>query len=266
MRSGRLCLLVLPLVVVALGCSSWPDESPSPPSGLEIAGRDAKTIVVFPLNIVLALPTELDSSTEMVSDALVEHIKAQGKTVQQLDFRDARALWIRATQIVSESHRAKNFENAAEVLVQLNGKKTEFDALIIPSLFLQHTRLKSPRAGLTAHWDGAIQRVEWVGTPANDTKEPRVHSLEGASILIYVFDREGRQLLEKRTGIELIQHFEIETKKRQGRDLKTWELTDDVPAIGDRARVQAAMAHALSPFLPEESPTTSRLSTTRSAG
>jgi hypothetical protein len=249
-RPSWLCLLLLP-IVLALGCSSWPFGSSEENSPVAIAGRAAKTIVILPLNIVLELPTELDSSTDMVSGILVEQLEKDGKTVHQLDFRVARALWIQAARSVKESNRANNFENAAEVLTRLVGEKMEFDALIIPSLFLQNAKLKQPKAGLTAHWDGASQLIEWVGTPTAKTKDPKLRGVGGASILLYIFDRNGEQLAERRTGLELIQHLAIESKRRQGQDEKTWVLENDAPAIADRERVEAAIAHALNPFVPK---------------
>jgi len=258
-RSNWLCLVLLP-IAFALACSTWPFGSTHEPGPTEIAGREAQTIVLVPLNIVLALPTELDSTTEMVSDALVEHIEAQGKTVHLLDFRVARTLWIQATRIVSESNRAKNFENAAQVLTRLIGEKMEFDAIIIPSLFLQNAKLKQTSAGVDAHWDGATQRLEWIGTPSDKTRDPKLRSISAASILVYILDRTGRELLEKRTGLEIVEHLEIEVKKRQGQDQKTWIVKPDLPPIGDKERLDAAIAFALYPFLPQERPVTPKSS------
>jgi hypothetical protein len=266
MTRSRRRLLALLMLGLTSSCSSWPSDSSSEPGPIEIAGREAKTIVLLPLNIVLALPTELAPSREMVSKALVEHVEGQGKTVYLLDVSAARALWIQATKIVSESNRAKNFENAAEVLTQLIGEKVDFDALIIPSLYLQNAKLKQTQAGIDAHWSGATQRVEWIGTPSTETEDPKLGSLRAATILVSIFDRAGRELVEKRTGLELIEHLAIEVEKRQGRDKRTWVVTSDLPPIDDEVRLEAAIAFALHPFLPQDPAVTSRLSQTRAAG
>ncbi len=220
-------------------------SDPAPLLPLQLAGMRAKTIVVAPLNLVVALPDELKSSTTLVSEALVEHLEAHQKTPRVLDFRSGRTLWLESTRDVSEAGETQNFENAAAAFARKIGERIDFDALIIASLYVQNARIRSNFAS----WDGAKQKIEFVGRSRREIEMPQLATIPAASVLIHVLDREGRVIHTKRTGLELIQHMSIHTEKKKGHDKRTWTLTNDVPALEDELRVRAGIAHSLSPFL-----------------
>lgn len=116
---------------VISACASGPPPGPSPE---QIAGMNAKTILIAPFNIVSALPPELEGSTEIVKTALIDHLEAHGKTVHIIGFRIGRKLWSASMKEVRDSGAKRNFENAARVYAGKIGESVEFDALIIPSL------------------------------------------------------------------------------------------------------------------------------------
>jgi hypothetical protein len=238
--------LAIALIFSGLSCATSP---PAPLSPLQLAGANAKTIVVAPINVALALPEELTSSTEIVLTALVENVRKHGKTVHLVDFRSGRLLWLDSAREVDRSDISRSFDNAAQIFAKKIGENVDFDALIIPSLYLQNAKV---HADGTARWDGATQRIEFVGQSKWKVDLPPLAIVPAASILLSVFDRDGNPLHSKRTGLELIQHLEIQSKRRKGHDERSWALVDDAPAIEDSIRVSAAIAHALSPFLPKE--------------
>ena len=171
-----------------------------------------------------------------------------GKSAHLLEHRQGLQLWVESTREVSRSGKTENFENAVRVLARRIGETIDFDALILASLYLQNARLRED--GL-ARWDGANQKIEFIGRARGEIEMPPLATISAVSLLLYVFDRNGNAIHSKRTGLELIQHMEIQSVPRKGRDKKSWILTDDGEAIEDPDRLAAAIAHALYPFLPK---------------
>ena len=207
----------------------------------------AKTIVVAPFNIALPLPTELKSSTRLVSNAIVDHLEDQGKIVHQVEMDIGKTLWVEATREVVSSGGPKNFETAVRVFARKVQQQIKFDAIIIPALYIQNANTNFE----VAVWDSANQRVEYEGRSRQEIEMPPPMTIPAASLLVYVLDSEGDVIHSRRTGLELIQHMEIHVEKKQGYDKRTWALKDDDPPIEDEVRVRAAVAHALHPYLPK---------------
>ena len=207
----------------------------------------ATTIVVAPFNIALPLPAELKSSTRLVSRVLVEHLEGHGKEPLLVELDVGKTLWIESTAEVIHSGGPRDFESAIRVFALKVRQRTEFDGIIIPSLYIQNaaTNLESAR------WDSANQAIEFLGRSRQEIELPPATTIQAASILIHVLDAEGNIIHMKRTGLELIQHMEIRVEKRRGYDKRIWTLEKDDPAIEDETRVRAAVAHALYPYLPK---------------
>jgi hypothetical protein len=254
-------LRLLPLVFAVLipSCASGPPPGPTP---AELAGTAATTIIIAPFNVVSSLPPELEGSTKMVSAVLVEHLEAHGKTVAVMGFRAGRDLWKASMKAVRDSGEKRNFENAARVYARKIGKQFEFDAMIVPSLFIQNAKAGSR----TAKWDGAEQKVEQRGSLKGNVLfqgQSGTFNIRAASIFIYLLDRDGNVIHTKRMGLELIQHVEFKTEAEAGHSSKrnhTWTLASDVPPIQDKDRVRAGISTVLFPFLPEVIPTSAATS------
>jgi hypothetical protein len=250
-RLRRLPFLVFASSFVISSCATGPPPGPSP---AEIAGQQAKTIIIAPLNVVSSLPPELEGSTKMVTAAIVEHLEAHGKTVRVIEFRAGRDLWKGSMKEVRSSGEKQNFKNAARVYARRIGEQIEFDVLIVPSIFIQNAKMRSR----TVRWDGAEQMMEQRGSLGTKYMGlANTLNVRAASLFVYVLDREGTAIHTKKSGLELIQHVEFSTKERGGysgtRD-PVMELVNDTPAVEDEAMVRAGVAAALSPFLSEEVP------------
>jgi hypothetical protein len=207
----------------------------------------ATTIVVAPFNIALPLPDELESSTQLVSDALVEHLEDQGKEAHLVEIDSGKTLWFESTREVISSGGPRNFETAVRVFARKARQGIDFDAIILPALYIQNANTNFE----VAIWDSANQRVEYRGRSRQEIEMPPPMTIPAASLLVYVLDAEGNVIHSKRTGLELIQHMEIHIEKKQGYDNRTWTLKDDDPPIENEVRVRAAVAHALYPYLPK---------------
>lgn len=240
----RLWRPLLPLVLGLVSCAVNPTEPPSP---LQIAGLHATTVAVAPFNIALPLPAELESSTQLVSSALIELLERHGKDPRLVEIAIGKRLWIESALEISNSDRPQNFESAVAVFARKLRRTIDFDAIIIPSLYIQNAAANLE----VARWDGASQAIEYIGRSRNEIEMPPPTTIPAASLLLYVLDAEGHTIHAKRTGLELIQHMEIRIEKRPGYDKRIWTLKNDDPAIEDEIRVRAAVAHALHPFLPK---------------
>lgn len=238
----RLVLALLPFALYA--CASAPPPDPDPAA---VAGRAATTLAVAPLNLTSPFPPQLADSTEIVANALHARLEASGKTVRFLDARGAGALWLESIQAIRDQGIEENFLNAARELCLRLGERMAFDALVLSDLYVQNARIRDDKA----YWDRTSQKFELVGESKWKIKPPTSPTIEAASILVHVFDRQGELVHTRRTGIELIQHYGIQRKSRQGQDEKTWVAEPDVPALEDETRVRASVAHTLAPFLPE---------------
>lgn len=231
-------------LLFALGMTSCAGEI-KPLGPVELAGRQASRILVAPLNMALSLAPRLETSTQIVDDAMARQIGASGKTLERLDYRLARSLWVKAANQIRQSGGEQTFEAAAQVFARLAAERIEFDALIIASLYLQNAQV-----GVRyLRWDSASQEMTFIGRPRGQVEMPPLSTVPAASIHVSVLDSAGAEIHTRRTGIELIQHMEIQLSQRKGRDKQKWILVDDDPAIEDPVRVRAAITHALSPFL-----------------
>lgn len=228
------------------GCASDPATRSTAES---FANTAAKVFVVAPLNVALEFPIELTSSAEIVAAALIQHLRANGKSAVFLDNQIGRQLWIESAREIRQSGDPKTFENAARVFARKIRTTTDLDAVIIPSLYLQNAVIQSNGS---ARWDGANQKIAFIGQSRWKIDLPPLTTISAASLLITVLDRNGHQIHSKRTGLELIEHMEIHSERSKGHDQRTWRLAPDSPAIEDSARIRAAIAHVLFPFLPKK--------------
>jgi hypothetical protein len=254
-RPHWLPFLLFASFIVIPSCATGPPPGPSPE---QIAGQQAKIVVVAPLNIVSSLPPELEGSTKMVSAALVEHLEAHGKTVHVIGFRSGRELWKDSIKEVRSSGGKQSFENAARVYVRRIGEQVEFDVLIVPSIFIQNAKMRSR----TVRWDGAEQTMPIEG--GINSKRANLYqgnagtlNVRAASLFIHVLGRDGNSIQTKRSGLEIVQHLEWRVERKggySGTEEVSQELVNDTPAIEDIEMVRAGVAAALSPFLSEEVP------------
>lgn len=236
-----------PLLPLLLGLISCATHSAAPPGPLQIEGVRATTFVVAPFNIALPLPAELKSSTQLVSNAIVEHLKEQGKEVHLVELGVGKTLWVESTGEVMNSEGPKNFETAVGMFARKVKERIDFDAMIVPALYIQNASTNFE----VAVWDSANQKVEYIGRSRKEIEMPPPMTIPAASLLVYVLDANGNVIHSKRTGLELIQHMALHIEKRRGYDKRTWTLKDDDPPIENEVRVRAAVAHALYPYLPK---------------
>lgn len=228
------------------GCAS---SSRSPAA---LAGARVQRVAVAPMNIVLALPAELESSAGSVQTALVEYLSFHGKAVVEIDYRTGRSLWRESMQEVIRTKKPQSFESAARVYVGRLRAHGEFDALVIPSIFLQNVETRT--SATLARWDGARERVRIERHVPGATTCEQGYRTKAASILVKVFDAEGELLHSAQSGLELVEHIEVRSNEEKGGGWRTCEWVTNTPALDDPERIMEGIARGLDPFLPERIP------------
>ncbi len=237
------------LIVGAFGCAAG---GPRPPTPTEIAGREAKVIIVAPLNVASSLPVEIEGSSKIVSTTLVGYLEEHGKKVQMLGYQVGRDLWVNATQQVSKSGKRRSFEAAASVYAHEIAKHVDYDVLIIPTLYIQNVRVQS----MNARWDGTKETIRVEGKDILSKKDYAVDGLranvKAASMMAAVFASDGSEIQSAKRGLQMIEHVEILGKKRRNRDVSDdhIDIKANSPPLDDALKIRAGIAHVLSPFLP----------------
>src|SRR5262245_4626095 len=112
----------------AVACASTPPARPP-----------VRSVLVFPLNIVVPMPTGLEPGAASVSEALGTWLRAQGLEVETLPVAEARAAWVAAARALrAEVGEAQmGFEGAAATCARTLHRDRSFDALLLPWLALR---------------------------------------------------------------------------------------------------------------------------------
>jgi len=234
-------LCLMPLIAL-LAC----ETTPAPDPLVRSAGQSSRAILLLPLNVVMALQPEVEEPSDRVWAALKEYIEAHGKRDNELPLRDARRIWLESVRKIEASEDAskKGFENAVRLLAINLRQHFEFDAVFVPSLFVQIVSVR----GRTAKWDQVKRRVEFPSDAFGD-KTASVSSLTtmAASLHVVVLDAQGNKLLEEQAGLELLYRYKWE-RESGNRWLAHPELRPDL--FRERSNLNEGIGKALAAFWP----------------
>ncbi len=153
--------------------------------------------------------------------------------------------------------RAKkpDFDDAARIFVEKLKESAEFDAVIVPSLYIQRAAL----TGTKASWDGVERTIEVDAPGRGVIQVPDDAPIEGAapaaSLHAVVLDAAGNKLQETRTGLVLLVRARLATTE-VGEPSFTFVPIQD--PFADREHLTEGIAKALSPFIVPRSEEPSR--------
>lgn len=243
--SGKRLACVL-LGALALGaCASHPYEPAA-----EQLGASAQTVLVVPLNVSLAMPTQMVEPSERVWQALLRYVQEHDKQVRTVSLVEARRLWLDSVQRArAEAAGDVDFDAAARVFALELGQETPFDAVILPTLFVQRARLSSRRA----RWDGVLREVEvehdvhHVGSIWTTTHFSGF--TPGASLQVAVLDAAGAKVHEAQAGLALLQRVKVEGKKGATPSEMRIRWVPRPDLFENEADVREGIEKALDPFL-----------------
>ena len=202
--SGGLVLALL------LGCTA-PARYTLAPGHEKAPG--VQRVLLCPLNVALALPSEISSGAAPVYQEIEAYLGSLGLEVQTLGLADARAYWRRA---VAEASRS-GAQDAAGLLAKDLGERVEFDAVVIPSLILRSVRVTDS----SGTWDGVRRQVSMVNLPHRgrgveaDTFSKGVAlggisgSVMAASLYVIAYLPDGQRVFEGVGGFDFIQEVDL---------------------------------------------------------
>jgi hypothetical protein len=234
----------LALALAGLGCASA-----SGPHGTTVLAKVPERIVILPLNVTTPMPGALEKDSAAVWSALELYLRAHGASLKTVSFATARALWLASIRDARNDQKLKKpgFDDAARLLVAKLRPETEFDALIIPSLYVQRASV----AGGKVSWDGSQHALE-METSHGLVEVPEDAPIEGAvpaaSLHAVVFNAEGSKIHEGRAGIALLVRAHL-----------TPTAPNDPPSVAlvslrdpfeDRDLLMTGTGRAFVPFIP----------------
>jgi len=164
--------------VLALGCAG---AGPAPKPTTVLAGNPAQTILILPLNVPAVMPPELDAASPVVWAELETYLRAEGKELKTVAFPTARQLWLGAIRRARAGEKGSKagFDDAARLLVQELARHAEFEAVIVPTLFLR----AAPISGARARWDSVERAVEFERAAGGTDAAPELEGVAPAASL-----------------------------------------------------------------------------------
>jgi hypothetical protein len=250
-----------PGILIATLASAWllACAGPPPKARSVLAGGAARNLLILPLNVTAKMSPELEDLSALVWSELETYLRAEGKRLRTVSFRDARRLWLSSVQQARAGAKGARagFDDAARVLVLELAKHADFDTVIIPSLFIR----EAPISGNTAAWDGVERSLEFQqsGRVIGNLSADRdfVGVAPAASLHAVVLDAEGNKLQDAVGGLELLVRVRMNEafgSAALGSDLEFAPRTGD---FTDPENVREGIADALAPFfLPPLQPKT----------
>jgi hypothetical protein len=234
---------LLAIGLAAAGCAR--------PAAVSPAGAPpARSVLLFPLNVVVPMPTGLESGAASVSEALHAYLEAHANRVETLDPAAARAAWLAAAQELKAElgETQMSFDGAARVLARTLHRERRFDALVLPWLVLRPAKVH----GRTVTWDGVTRTLRVVGG------DQRTHFLladfeaqaAAPSLQVAVFAADGGKLSEAVGGLDLI-HLMLIVGDPPQIDA---QVLPSSQILADHANVSEGIALALDPFLAKPQP------------
>ena len=227
------------LAFAAAACATRPGAAP------QASAPGVERVLVFPLNVVVSMPSGLESGAASVADALRTWLLAQGLAVEEVPTPEARTAWLAAAQALraERGEQQMGFEAAASVLARGLRRERDFDALILPWLALRPAKVRNR----TVTWDGVSRTLRLIGGESKKTHfllEEFSADAAAPSLQVAVFSADGAKLFDGVGGLDLVHALVVE-----GDPPKIGERL--IPAsqmLSDHAPVNEGIALALAPL------------------
>ena len=241
MRRSLALALTLALIV---GCASAPD-------GERTVLLDARgdTLVVLPLNVTSPMPEELAAASPRVWQALEAYLRAHDAPLKTLAWASARELWLGSVERARNepAGRAAGFDDAARLFADELARHTTFDAVVVPTIFVQGARL----FGRSAAWDGAEREIDidegvWAGLIPEEASF--AGAIQAASIHVVVLNAKGREIQQAQAGLDLLTRVRL-LEETDAFGAPTWEFEERPTLFEDRDALLEGIARSLAPYL-----------------
>jgi len=211
-----------------------------------LAGSPLRNLLILPLNVAAVMPPELQAASPAVWAELEVYLRAQGKELKTVSFRDARRLWVESIREARAVDPHAGYEDASRLLVGKLAPHASFDAVIAPSLYLREARI----AERSASWDGVERPLEIEVPERLSTHVPLEGAAPAASLHVVVLDAQGNQIHEGIGGLELLVGVRVLRKRGSGPGAVTLQFAKRTDLFASREQLHEGIALALAPFLP----------------
>jgi hypothetical protein len=209
-------------------------------------------LLILPFNVAVAMPEELDPHSDAVWEALEDYLRAHGKRLRTVSYRDARRFWIASIQEVRAKPAGSRagFDDAVRVLVGKLARHADFDSVIVPSLIIREARIAED----VAAWDGVERALEIEAISQEARRIADSTPLEGlapaASLHAVVLDAAGNQVQQSQGGLDLIVGVRVMRRPGSLTGEPAFQFTTRSEPFANRDHLTEGIALALSPFLP----------------
>jgi hypothetical protein len=219
--------------------------SPAKPGG---STAPLRRIALLPLNVVVTLPSEVESGVDTVSRELRLFLEAHGFAVDPLELAEAREAWLRSALALKAEvgPDGMSFEGAARTLARQLRETRRFDALIVPWIAMRPARMQ----GGTASWDGIKRKVHVVASDGKRRSSWALGRLRAVvtapSLQVVAFSPDGEKLDEGVGGLDLVHDADLDVTAATIH----FEMTPRPAIFQDPETVRQGIAIALGPVLP----------------
>lgn len=249
--NGGVAAFVLGLLIAVFACATPESVYWIAPGHQGAPGVD--NIMVLPLNLTFAMPTEIEGASGRVFAELGRYFAARQRQAVTVSVIDANRLWAASiVEVEASAPETRGYEAAMSVLARRLGASGDFDAIVVPDLVFRDARLSRR----TAEWDGVKRTFRMVNAPSSlDDSVIRTMSFggstSGVSVRVRVYTPTGTSVFEGYGGIDLIHQVNLAdmTRKRRYQVEVRPDLLEDVELIRN------AIAQAFLPYfeIPESS-------------
>jgi hypothetical protein len=237
------------LALLALACGGGsparPDPEPAPATAP--APGSPTRVLLFPLNVAVALPTEVEAGVGPVSSELRAYLEGCGLAVETIELGAARDAWLRA----AVAHKGEvgpekmSFEGAASTLARQLRETRTFDALLVPWIAMRAARMR----GGSVSWDGVKRKLDLAGDTGNRGIRWALNRLQlyvkAPSLQVAGFSPQGDKLFEGIGGLDLVDEAELDVSAAKIH----FDMTPKAEILQDRKHLREGIAIALAPYL-----------------
>ena len=219
-----------------------------------IGAPGVERVALLPLNVLLALPPELDESTRGVTAAVRKHLSACGVEIVHFGLGEARHLWNEVTDVEEE-----DTERVARYVKRLHAKRS-FDVLVVPSLVYRDARIRAVTREVS--WDGVTRTLALTGYVRTHGSVNLVAEIRGktpaVSLHLAVYEAPGTRVFDSFGGLDLVHEVDLGTpvrvdlKNRPKRQAMEFRLKRS--RLRDPVALREGVAMAFTPYLDPPAP------------
>lgn len=236
------------LIVFGLTACATPKSHPYELDEANVGAPGVEVVGLLPLNVLLALPPELDGSTRRVSAAIRSHLEECGVGVVTFGLGESRKLWNVA--LAGESDQG---DASMQKYVETLRATRSFDALVVPNLVYREARIRAVTRKV--EWDGVTRRLGVKGHPGPSDgfhwMGDFFGSMPGVSLHLAVYEDGSAPVFNSFGGIDLIHEADVSSVSGAN---SSWRWGLKRKPLGDPEALREGVRLAFTPYLEPPSP------------